>query len=65
MAAKLASFSAARDVELIESGIFAYHKLTRGFTAPVWPEKTLKDFQTVDLAVIDSALNRSLLQQLM
>lgn len=53
-----------RDVELIESSISGYQKFTKGMRPPMWTEKILLDFQTVDLSVVDSAINRSLLQQM-
>lgn len=53
-----------RDVELIESAIAAYDKFTKGMTPPAWSDKALSDFQTVDLSVIDSAVNSSLFAQL-
>lgn len=54
-----------RDIEMIETSIGAYHKFTKGMTPPVWSEKALLDFQTVDLSVIDSAVESSLMQQLL
>ncbi|SHK04908.1 GrdX family protein [Hespellia stercorisuis] len=54
-----------RDVELIESSISAYHKFTKGMIPPCWNEKALDDFQTVDLSVVESAVNSSLMRQMM
>ena len=60
-----AAESFLRDIELIENSIFAYHKFTKGMTAPCWDQKTLEDFQTVDLSVAESAVNNSLMQQML
>ncbi len=51
----------SRDVEMVESSIEALHKFTRGMTLPNWPEKTLRDFQTIDLSVVESAIPRALM----
>ena len=50
----------SQDVEMVESGIDAFHKFTRGMIPPKWPEKTLRDFQTIDLSVVESAISRAL-----
>ncbi len=55
----------AREVELIETAISAYHKFTDGMTPPRWNEKALKDFMTVDLSVVESAFESSLLRQML
>lgn len=57
--------SLERDIELIESSIAAYHKFTTGMKPPKWDEKALGDFQTVDLSVVESAINSSLMKQMM
>ena len=54
-----------RDIELIELAISAYHKFTKGMAPPKWPESTLRDFRTVELSVVESALDSSLMQQMM
>ena len=59
-----AAESEEREIELIEAAIAAVDKFTRGMQAPRWTEKALRDFQTVDLSVIESALNSSLLHQI-
>ena len=53
-----------RDVEYIEMALHNYAKLTRGMIPPAWREKVLPDFMTIDLDVVESALNSSLLKQL-
>ena len=53
-----------RDVEYIEMALHNYSKLTRGMIPPAWREKVLPDFMTIDLDVVESALNSSLLKQL-
>lgn len=53
-----------RDVELIESSITAFHKFTRGMVPPHWSERALRDFQTIDLSVVESAINSSLMHQM-
>lgn len=53
-----------RDVEYIEMALHNYAKLTRGMVPPAWREKVLPDFMTIDLDVVESALNSSLLKQL-
>ena len=53
-----------RDVEMIESAIAAVKKFTKGMEPPVWTEKALRDFETIDLSVVESALNSSILKQM-
>ena len=53
-----------QDVEYIEYALHNYEKLTRGMIPPAWREKVLPDFMTIDLDVVESALNSSLLKQL-
>ena len=55
----------ARDIELIELAISAYHKFTDGMIPPTWSEKAKSDFKTVDLSVINSAVNSSLMRQML
>ncbi len=55
----------ARDVELIETAVSAYHKFTGGMTPPRWNERALADFMTVDLSVVESAFESSLLRQML
>ena len=50
----------AQDVEMVESGIEAFRKFTKGMAPPRWPERALRDFQTIDLAVVESAMDRAL-----
>lgn len=54
-----------RDLELIENSIAAYHKFTKGMVPPNWSEKALKDFKTIDLSVVESAIHSSLMNQMM
>ena len=54
-----------RDIEMIESAIAGYEKFTRGKVLPSWTEKIRDDFCTVDLAVIDSAVQNPGLQNLL
>ena len=54
-----------RDIEMIESAIAGYEKFTKGKTLPSWTEKIRDDFCTVDLAVIDSAVQSPGLQNLL
>ena len=54
-----------RDIEMIESAIAGYEKFTRGKVLPAWTEKIRDDFCTVDLAVIDSAVQSPALQNLL
>ena len=49
----------AQDIEMIEGGIEAFQKFTRGMIPPRWPEKALRDFQTIDLSVVESAMERA------
>lgn len=60
---KIAANDPMRDVELIETALFGYEKLTRGMVPPQWKEKPTRDFMTVDLSVVQSALESSLLKQ--
>ena len=50
----------SQDVAMVESSIDGFHKFTRDMIAPKWPEKTLHDFQTIDLSVVESAMERAL-----
>lgn len=50
----------AQDVEMIESSIEAFYKFTKGMAPPKWPERACRDFQTIDLAVVESAMERAL-----
>lgn len=50
----------AQDVEMIENSIDAYHKLTSGMISPKWPDRALRDFCTIDLSVVESALDGAL-----
>ena len=52
------------DVEYIEYALYNYEKMTRGMIPPAWREKVLPDFMTIDLDVVESAINSSLLKQL-
>jgi hypothetical protein len=61
----IAAESFARDEELIELAISAYHKFTDGMVPPQWNNKANEDFKTVDLSVINSAVNSSLMHQMM
>ena len=54
-----------RDIEMIESAIAGYEKFTKGKVLPAWTEKIRDDFCTVDLAVIDSAVQSPGLQNLL
>lgn len=56
--------STIRDVELIESAISAYHKFADAMRPPCWSGGALCDFMTVDLSVVESALDSSLLKQM-
>ena len=59
-----AAQSFVRDIEMIESAIAGYEKFTAGKILPDWTEQIRDDFCTVDLAVIDSAVNNPVLQNL-
>ena len=50
-----------QDVDMVERSIDAFHKFTKGMRVPKWPEKTLRDFQTIDLSVVESAIGRALM----
>ena len=62
---KVSAADRAKEIEMIEGSIAAYEKFTRGMIPPAWSEEALGDFQTVDLAVIESAVYSSLMQQMM
>jgi len=62
---KIAVQDLTADIHLIESAIAGYEKLSRGMTPPVWAEKPMRDFMTVDLDVVESALKSTYLRQLM
>lgn len=50
----------ARDVDMVESSIEAFYKFTRGMVPPAWRHRALRDFQTIDLSVVESAIGRAL-----
>ena len=52
--------SFAQDVEMVENSIDAFHKFTKGMVPPNWPDKTLRDFRTIDLSVVETAIDRAL-----
>ena len=54
-----------RDIDMIESAIAGYHKFTRGMRAPTWTDRIKDDFCTVDLSVIESAINSPGMQNVM
>jgi len=54
-----------RDIEMIELAIYNVNKFTKGMTPPKWSESALRDFRTVDLSVVQSAIDSSLMQQLL
>ena len=55
-----------RDFEYIEMVFEAYRKHMNGSTQlPVWTEKCSRDFMTVDLDIVESAFNSSMLKQAM
>ena len=51
----------SQDVEMVEGSIEAFHKFTRNMIPPKWSEKALRDFQTIDLSVVESAISRALM----
>lgn len=51
----------ARDIEMVESSIDAFHKFTKEMIPPNWTEKALRDFRTIDLSVVESAIGRALM----
>ncbi|MDO4582219.1 MAG: GrdX family protein [Bacillota bacterium] len=57
LAAHNPSGSHAGDVQLIEGAIEVYHKQMQGKRRQQWPEQVKGDFATVDLSLIDGALN--------
>ena len=59
----IAVFSAERDSEIIKVSIQTADKLSKGMKNPRWNEKCLKDFQIIDMSVVESALQSSLLRQ--
>ena len=61
---KIVAQGLAEDIQLIESAIAGYEKLSRGMVPPSWTDKATRDFMTVDLDVVESALHSSLLKQM-
>ena len=57
-------FEYLKEVELIEQAVFGYHKLTEGTTKPRWRESDLKDYQLIDMDIMESVLTSSLLKNL-
>lgn len=53
-----------KEIELIEQAVFGYEKLTQGTLKPRWRESDLKDYQLIDLDVMESVLTSSLLKNL-
>ena len=58
------AFAKERDLEMIRLSLEKVDALTKGMTSPKWDEKTLLDFQTIDLSVVDSAVQSSLFRQM-
>lgn len=58
------AFAKERDLEMIRLSLEKVDALTKGMTSPKWNEKTLLDFQTIDLSVVDSAVQSSLFRQM-
>lgn len=53
-----------KEVEMIEQAVFGYEKLTRGTTKPVWKEHLFKDYQLIDMDVMESAFSSAVLKNL-
>lgn len=45
------------DLMMIENSLDAHQKFCRGRPTPLWTEKIKNDFATIDLSIIDSAVN--------
>ncbi|MEI0579969.1 GrdX family protein [Brachyspira pilosicoli] len=48
------------DLELIESSIENYNKFIKNRKLTDWPENIKKDFQTIDLSLIESCFSKNL-----
>lgn len=48
------------DLELIESAIENYNKFIKNRKLTNWPENIKKDFQTIDLSLIESCFSKNL-----
>lgn len=53
------------DVEYVTGMMESFRKHMEGRQAPIWSERILPDFMTVDLDVVESALNSCALKQKM
>lgn len=53
------------DIEYVTNMMESFQKHMEGKAAPVWTEKVLPDFMTVDLDIVESALNSCALKQKM
>lgn len=53
------------DLEYVTNMMESFHKHMQGKEPPVWSERILPDFMTVDLDVVESALNSCALKQKM
>lgn len=49
-----------KSVEMIENSILTVDKFHKDFQTPQWTEKVLKDFQIIDMSMIENALGNML-----
>lgn len=59
------AFSKERDLEILTLSLNRVDAMTKGMMRPHWDERVLLDFQTIDLSVVDSAVQSSLFKQLL
>lgn len=52
-----------RDLMLIEESIEAYHKFMKNRPLPEWPEKSLEDFRTIDLSLMEGVMSNPIMNR--
>lgn len=52
-----------RDLMLIEESIEAYHKFIKNRPLPEWPEKSLEDFRTIDLSLMEGVMSNPIMNR--
>lgn len=50
------------DLQIIENSLASYHKFQNCRTTPCWTPQVREDFETVDMSILDSAINHTMVQ---
>lgn len=52
-----------RDLILIEESIASYHKFMKNHPLPKWSEKSVDDFRTIDLSLMEGAMSNPIINR--